>query len=55
MGYKDESKEKAFVMWKAGKSLSEIQDKSTALPLSVKDWIREWERGRQGAWRPSIR
>jgi hypothetical protein len=42
-------------MWKAGKSLSEIQAKSTAKPISVKDWIREWEGGKQGAWDAPIR
>ena len=54
MPHKDPSKEQAFDMWKAGKSLSEIQDTSTAPPNSVRDWIHEWERGKQGIWNPAI-
>lgn len=55
MPHKDQSKEQAFALWKSGKGLSDIQARSTAEPGSVKMWIREWERGKQGVWDPPIR
>ncbi len=50
----DQSKEFAFQMWREGKKLSESQERSTAKLQTVKDWIREWERGKQGVWQPSL-
>ena len=50
----DQSKQQAFEMWLAGKTLSEIQEQSTAKLQTVKDRLREWERGKQGVWQPSI-
>jgi hypothetical protein len=55
MPHGDRSKEMAFEMWKAGKRLSEIQDKSTAKPDTVRTWITEWERGSQGVWKLLMR
>jgi hypothetical protein len=52
------TKELSFRLWKEGKSLSEIQAQisaeSESLQESVKQWITEWERGRQGKWDPDI-
>jgi hypothetical protein len=54
----ERSKELSFRLWKEGKSLTEIQaqisGESKALQESVKQWITEWERGRQGKWDPDI-
>jgi hypothetical protein len=48
----------SFRLWKEGKSLAEIQVQicgdSKALRESVKEWIVEWERGRQTKWDPDI-
>ena len=54
----ERSKELSFRLWKEGKSLREIQaqisGESKTLQESVKQWIMEWERGRQGKWAPDI-
>ena len=54
----ERSKELSFRLWKEGKSLREIQaqisGESKTLQESVKQWITEWERGRQGKWDPDI-
>jgi hypothetical protein len=54
----ERSKELSFRLWKEGKSLREIQaqifGESKTLQESVKQWIVEWERGRQGKWAPDI-
>ena len=54
----ERTKELSFRLWKEGKSLREIQDQisgeSKTLQESVKQWITEWERGRQGKWDPDI-
>jgi hypothetical protein len=54
----ERTKELSFRLWKEGKSLREIQaqisGESRTLQESVKQWITEWERGRQGKWGPDI-
>jgi ribonuclease HI len=54
----ERTKELSFRLWKEGKSLGEIQAQisgdSKNLQESVKQWITEWERGRQGKWDPVI-
>ena len=54
----ERTKELSFRLWKEGKSLREIQaqisGESKTLQESVKQWITEWERGRQGKWDPDI-
>lgn len=58
MAHGDKTKEIAFNMWMAGKSLSHIQlsiqKKSTTKPGSVSGWILDWERGKQNIWTPKI-
>lgn len=51
----DGSKEICFTMWKAGKSLKEIQRNTTALPETAKRWVQDWERGQQRVWRAKIK
>ena len=52
----DKSKEPAFALWKAGRSLSEIQSEIRLAPEtkpgSVAGWVLDWERGKQGLWEP---
>ena len=54
----DRTKELSFRLWKEEKSLTEIQAQisrdSKPLEESVKQWIIEWERGRQGRWESNI-
>jgi hypothetical protein len=54
----DRTKELSFRLWKEGKALTEIQAQicrdSKPLEESVKQWVIEWERGRQGRWEPNI-
>jgi hypothetical protein len=54
----ERTKELSFRLWKEGKSLREIQaqlsGESKTLQESVKQWITDWERGRQGKWDPEI-
>ena len=54
----ERSKELSFRLWKEGKSFREIQTQisgeSKTLRENVKQWITEWERGRQGRWDPDI-
>jgi hypothetical protein len=58
MAHGDKTKEVAFQMWVSGKQLSQIQHlietKSTTLRSSVKGWVTDWERGKQGKWVPKI-
>jgi hypothetical protein len=54
----ERTKELSFRLWKEGKSLTEInaqvcRDPKT-LEESVRQWVTEWERGRQGKWEPEI-
>lgn len=55
----DRTKAPAFQLWRAGKSLEEIQGeigaRSKTKPSSVAGWVRDWERGRQGTWPPNIK
>jgi len=50
----DDSKQKAFQMWNEGRTLNEIIRASTAKPESLKDWVLQWERGKQRTWTPQI-
>jgi hypothetical protein len=50
----DGSEKKCFEMWKSGLALSEIEGKTTALPSTVKMWVRSWERGAQKEWEANI-
>ena len=54
----ERTKELSFRLWKEGKSLAEIQSlvcrDSKTLLESAKEWVTEWERGRQGKWEPKI-
>jgi hypothetical protein len=58
MAHGDKTKEVAFQMWLAGKSLSAIQrhieNTSTTSRSSVKGWILDWERSKQKTWKPKI-
>ena len=46
----DGSKEKCFIMWKMGKTLKETQRRATAQSQQVRDWFRDWQRGKQKKW-----
>ncbi|MGO9607199.1 MAG: hypothetical protein ACLQAT_28035 [Candidatus Binataceae bacterium] len=54
----ERTKELSFRLWTERKSLAEIHAQicrdSETLKGSVKEWIVEWERGRQGKWKPEI-
>lgn len=54
----DKTKKPAFQMWLAGQSLPNIQ-RAICRPngtkrSSVKGWVQDWERGKQGNWKPTI-
>ena len=55
----DATKAPAFQLWKAGKSLEDIQQaisaRSKTKATSVAGWVRDWERGRQQQWAPKIK
>ncbi len=55
----DLTKAPAFRLWKAGRSLKEIQDVITRTSgtqaSSVAGWVRDWERGSQKTWTPKIK
>jgi hypothetical protein len=54
----DRTKKLSFRLWKKGKSVDEIQTQicrnSKQLEESVKQWVTEWERGRQVRWEPEM-
>jgi hypothetical protein len=54
----ERTKELSFRLWKEGKPLTQIQAQvcrdSKTLEESVKQWVIEWDRGRQGRWEPNI-
>lgn len=58
MALGDKTKRPAFEMWKAGKSLEEIQEEicrtTTTKRGSVKGWILDWEQGKQAFLTPSL-
>lgn len=58
MAHGDKTKKVAFKMWVAGKSLAQIQQHieqiSTTTRGSVKGWLLDWERGKQGDWNPKL-
>jgi hypothetical protein len=49
----------AWPIWLRKKSYAEIQAfvcrKTGDRPTSVRGWIRDWERGKQGEWKPLIK
>jgi hypothetical protein len=55
----DKTKEPAFRLWKAGRSLKEIQMAITGTSgtkaSSVAGWVKDWERGSQKAWAPKVK
>ena len=55
MAFRDASKIKCFNLWKSGASLKHIEQQVTAKPESVRDWVLQWERGKQGIWEPKIK
>jgi len=50
MPNRDASKIQCFKLWKDGATLQKIQSQVTATPTSVRDWVREWERGKTRTW-----
>ena len=59
MPHGSKGKEKAYPLWLAGKKLAVIQQAVCKVtgdkPTSVKGWIRDWERGNQGTWTPTLK
>ncbi len=51
----DASKIQCFTLWKGGATLKKIQSQVTAAPKTVRDWVREWERGKAQSWDVQIR
>jgi hypothetical protein len=54
----ERTKELSFRLWKEGKSVAEIQAQicrnSKPLEESIKQWVTEWERGRQAGWESEL-
>jgi len=56
----DQTKEIAFELWRQGRPLEDIQERirqqpdADTLPRSVKNWVRDWERGAQKTWTPTL-
>jgi len=54
----ERTKELSFRLWLEGKSVAEIQQQicrdSVTLRGGVREWIMEWERGRQAKWKPEL-
>ena len=55
MPNRDASKIKCFKLWKDGATLKKIQDQVTASPTTVRDWVREWERGKSQTYDVQIK
>lgn len=55
MAFRDGSKVKCFKMWLEGATLKRMQEQSTAKPETVRQWVLQWERGRQGKWKAKIK
>jgi transposase-like protein len=47
---RDASKIQCFKLWTDGATLKKIQSQVTAAPTTVRDWVREWERGKAQSW-----
>lgn len=54
----DKTKKPAFMLWLTGKPLADIQkavcSPSGTKPNSVRGWVQDWERGKQGKWVPNM-
>lgn len=59
MPHGSKGKALAHPHWLAGKPLSVIQKAVCSItgdkPSSVKGWVLDWERGKQGTWRPKLK
>jgi hypothetical protein len=59
MPSKSGGKKAAYPMWLAGQTVTTIQKAVNAAtgdkPSSIKDWIVDWERGKQGTWTPALK
>jgi hypothetical protein len=55
MAFKDGSKVKTFKLWKDGLTVRAIQGQVTAKPTTVRQWVLQWERGRQGKWNATVK
>ncbi len=55
----DKTKELAFPMWKDGHALASIQRAlckgTTTKPGSIRGWVVDWERGKQGTCKPKVK
>lgn len=49
-------KEQCFDLWRQGKNVDQIIDdmKRKLAPKSIRQWVREWERGKQETWEPQL-
>ena len=54
MAFRDGSKIECFRLWKNGETVTRIEQQVTAKPETIRDWVLQWERGRQGVWEPNI-
>lgn len=59
MPHGSKGKKLAYPQWFVGKPVSAIQKAVCAVtgdkPSSVKGWILDWERGKQGTWTPTLK
>lgn len=55
MATQDASKTKTFALWKSGMTLKAIQGQVSAKPETVRAWVLDWERGRQGTWTATVK
>jgi len=60
MAQRDKTKEPTFRLWQKRKTLNEIQKEiakipgTSTKPSSIHNWVKDWERGRQGTWDPKF-
>ena len=55
MPWGDGSKERSFQLWLQGRSVSEIVKRVSAERHSIRNWVLDWERGKQRKWNAHVR
>ena len=55
MPWGDGSKERSFQLWLKGLSVTEIVKRVSAERSTVRNWVRDWERGKQRKWKAHVR
>jgi len=55
MPWGDGSKERCFQLWLQGRSVDDMAKRVPSERHSIRNWVLDWERGKQRKWRAEVR